>query len=160
MTEQVSHKQILEVSLDRIRRRLLDLTRRNPLLNYRFPKSSIKIVDELPSPTFHSLLTGQPFTLTALEEAEEKSDPASRRLLATPTGELAMVEDQGLSKRIPQELPVPGEIIDPRHLDALLQTSFTPKDLERRCKALHTTARTALDETGANFLYVAIGFLE
>jgi hypothetical protein len=69
MKEQVSGKRCLKESLDRLRRRLLDLSRRNPLLNYRFPKRSIKIIDELPSLTFHPLLAGRRFTLTAIEES-------------------------------------------------------------------------------------------
>lgn len=147
MIEQVSSKQVLKDSLDRLRRRLLDLSRRNPLLNYRFPKRSIKIIDELPSETFHSLLTGHRLTLTAIEESQDPSTQTT-------------AEDQSISTHISQELPKPGEVIDAKHLDDLLQTPFDPKKLEGRGKVLHTAARTALEETGTNFLHLAIGFLE
>lgn len=158
MIEQVSSKQVQKDSLDRLRRRLLDLSRRNPLLNYRFPKRrSIKIIDELPSETFYSLLTGRRFTLTAIEESQ---DPSTRALVPTQKGQLATAEDQSLSTHIAQELPKPGEVIDAKHLDDLLQTPFDPKELEGRGKVLHTAARTALEETGTNFLHLAIGFLE
>ena len=160
MQEQVSGKQIRKESLDRLRRRLLDLSRRNPLLNYRFPKRSIKIIDELPSATFHPLLTGRRFTLTAIEEAQ-KNDPVSpQKLLPARIEDVTRTEDYSLSTDIRQELPIPGETIDVKHLDDLLQTPFNPKELERRCTVLHTAARTALEETGTNFLHLAIGFLE
>ena len=46
--------------LDRIRRRLLDLTRSNPLLNYRFPKSkSLRIIDTPPDDLFNRLFDGK-----------------------------------------------------------------------------------------------------
>ena len=157
MNEQVSGKQGLKESLDRLRRRLLDLSRRNPLLNYRFPKRSIKIIDELPSATFHPLLAGRRFTLTAIEESQ---DPSNRALIPTRRGQLATVEDQDLSTYVSQELPRPSEVIDPKHLDDLLQTPFNPKELERRCSTIYTAARTALEEKGTNFLHLAIGFLE
>ena len=160
MQEQVSGKQIRKESLDRLRRRLLDLSRRNPLLNYRFPKRSIKIIDELPSATFHPLLTGRRFTLTAIEEAQ-KNDPVSpQKLFPARIEDVTRTEDYSLSTDIRQELPIPGETIDVKHLDDLLQTPFNPKELERRCTVLHTAARTALEETGTNFLHLAIGFLE
>ena len=44
-------------TLDEIRQRLLDLTRRNSLLNYRHPKGrSIRVIDEMPDQLFASIL--------------------------------------------------------------------------------------------------------
>ena len=160
MKEHISSEQGLKESLDRLRRRLLDLSRRNPLLNYRFPKRSIKIIDELPSATFHPLLTGRRFTLTAIEESQKLDSLPPQGLLPARIEDVTGTEDLSLSIDMRQELPIPGETIDAKHLDDLLQTPFNPKELERRCTVLHTTARTALEETGTNFLHLAIGFLE
>ena len=47
-----------------------------------------------------------------------------------------------------------------KHVDNYLQTRFEPAVLERRCKTITTEAKTAIEETGSNLLYMAIGFLE
>ncbi len=142
-----SEDTLVQDSLERIRRRLLDLTRRNALLNYRRPKRSLEIVDERPTETFAALLGRQSFTLEPFvpEELDEDSPEFANGLVPS---------------RPPKGLPEAHDAPEDRHLDDLLQTPHEPKELERRCKKLATAARTAIDETGANFLYLAIGFLE
>ena len=134
---------LVQQALDRVRLKLLDLTRRNPLLHYRPPKRrSAQIVDELPGPTFTKLIDGESFRLIGLEET---SDDGSR--------------DPGLFE---MDLTLPDRSSEPaeRHTDLLLQTPYPPAELEARCKGLSNAAQTAIDETGGNFLYLAIGLLE
>ncbi|MGH2396085.1 MAG: DUF4011 domain-containing protein [bacterium] len=47
-----------------------------------------------------------------------------------------------------------------RYRDDRLQTQFQEKELERRLDKLYREHRTIIEESGANNLYVAIGFLE
>ena len=47
-----------------------------------------------------------------------------------------------------------------KHTDDRLQTLLFPADLEARLRKLRRKARTALEESGENFLYLALGFLE
>ncbi len=58
------------------------------------------------------------------------------------------------------ELPKNEETNAKRHFDNKLQTPLTPSQLESRCNRLRLDAKTALEETGCNFLYLSIGFLE
>lgn len=134
---------LVQQALDRVRLKLLDLTRRNPLLHYRPPKRrSAQIVDELPGPTFSKLIDGESFRMIGLEETSDdgRRDPGlfeTNLTLPDPSGE-------------------PAE----RHTDLLLQTPYEPAELEARCKGLSNAAQIAIDETGGNFLYLAIGLLE
>lgn len=137
---------LIASALETTRKRLLDLTRRNSLLNFRPRKRDIRIVDELPNPTFQRLLNGQSFIL----------DPAEAESPTAPDGE----EPRAPLPLKTLTLPEQGHEVAPKHLDDRLQTPLDAKDLERRCRSLRATARTALDETGANFLYLAIGFLQ
>jgi hypothetical protein len=61
-----------------------------------------------------------------------------------------------LNKELPKEL---GDLAD-KHIDRYLQTPFTSKQLEKKCVAVTRDYRSAINETGANLLYLAIGFLE
>src|SRR5262249_21641858 len=47
-----------------------------------------------------------------------------------------------------------------RYTDNHLQTPYTPQKLERICSRLSREAKTAIEETGCNVLYLAFGFLE
>lgn len=74
--------------LDKLRLRLLDLTGRNRLLNFRFSERSrtqIRIVDELPDQIFETLEKGTSLTLSPLPEPPEhptdENDDAFRLLL-------------------------------------------------------------------------------
>ena len=50
-------------SLESVRKKLLDLTGRNQLLNYKHPKSScVRIIDELPDQIYAELQSGKTFT--------------------------------------------------------------------------------------------------
>jgi hypothetical protein len=62
------------------------------------------------------------------------------------------------------ELPIPNidasEENQPRHVDKVIQTLMFPEELETRLRDLRNKAETAIEETGANICYAAIGFLE
>lgn len=47
-----------------------------------------------------------------------------------------------------------------KHRDHHIQTLLYPKDLEASLRAVSSAARTAIEESGVNMLYVAFGFLE
>ena len=60
-----------EVSLERIRSRLLDLTNRNRLLNFRHtPRSSLSVVDVLPDTLFDTLIEGDSVTFKSVPEPQ------------------------------------------------------------------------------------------
>lgn len=130
-------------SLQQIRRRLLDTSNRNRLLNFRESKArTIRIVDELPDEVFSSVVDeGISMDLVPVVEPEE-------------------IDPETESIDISNTLPVATEEIAERHTDTHLQTPYTPQRLERLCSRLAREARTAIEETGCNMLFLAIGFLE
>ena len=67
--------ELVAAKLQELRLRLLDSTRRNPLINIRFtPKSTsfIRVVDELPDILRHNLSQGRQMRLTALPALEDE----------------------------------------------------------------------------------------
>jgi len=176
--------QIVKEALDRVRTKLLDLTRRNPLLNFRETKRTLRIIDELPDETFRLLVVeGKTMELLPFEKPEQKEDTcidtdnqpntAQLNLLGEPT--LTQPKLQGITQRqywnssseesptkpqLSYELPDPTQSLDPKYSDGRLQTPLIAQQLERRCKTLLRHSRSAIDETGINLLYLTIGFLE
>lgn len=133
----------LREPLQQMRRRLLDVSNRNRLLNFRESKvRTIRIVDELPDQVFSSIVSnGRSMDLLSVAEPD-LLDFANSSIITT------------------HELPtVDGQIAE-RHSDNHLQTPYTPQKLERLCNRLAREARTAIEETGCNMLFLAIGFLE
>ncbi len=67
--------ELVAAKLQELRRRLLDSTRRNPLINIRFTPAStsfIRVVDELPDILRHNLSLGRQMRLTALPALEDE----------------------------------------------------------------------------------------
>jgi hypothetical protein len=58
------------------------------------------------------------------------------------------------------DLPLPTGAPKGSHLDGDLQTLLLPDEMERTLSAIHDQARSTLQETGVNTLYLAFGYLE
>jgi hypothetical protein len=158
-------------SLEKLRLRLLDLTARNRLINFRHTKKgSLRIIDELPNQLIETLLTETEMRFLPVPEPtredlisagyiEIDGDTGQEiRLLKDPTAEeWAKQLDLKTSYEVPKSL---SETIDDRHTDKDIQTLFYPYELEARLKNLAHTAESAIQEMGANILYLAFGFLE
>lgn len=153
-------------SLDRIRKKLLDLSRRNRLLNHRAGSRSLTIVDELPDQVFKALVAdGQTMYFAPLPEPEEENHepglfPGPRDI--TVTHPQSRSSDESFPIRTESELPTPNRSAqpEPKHNDQFLQTQLYARDLERRLKKISGDAQSAIEESGTNILYLAIGFLE
>ena len=148
-------------SLEAIRKRLLDLTGRNSLLNFKHPKTScIRIIDELPDQIYEELLNGKKFIFIPVPEPTEnelisfgyiKNDPITKVRVSFeyPTVEqwakkLGLVTSYELLKKE----------------DSNLQTLLYAPELEARLRSIKGKAESAIEESGANILYLTLGFLE
>ena len=136
---------------DRIRElqnQLLDLSRRNRLLNFRSDKGfgSLRIVDEVPAEVFRIVVVeGKSMQFLAREEA-----PAE---LAATLG-----ADDSAEGTIGVALPpLEGGAQAERHRDAFLQTLLEGEKLQTRLTRLAQQAGSSLDEQGTNILYLALG---
>lgn len=188
----------VQKALAGVRSKLLDLTRRNRLLNYKESARSIRVIDELPDEVFRILVNDekemqflplkgdrpnqeQPLpeqmTLTGVAERICDECGAPMEFVEARTGtellcsrrpkcknKVIMIDGwPGPTEQEPvvgSDLPRPTVTIAARHADTYLQTPFGDTVLERRCKKLLQESRTAIEETGSNLLYLAIGFLE
>ena len=153
-------------ALDQIRKRLLDLSRRNTLLNYRHPaKRCLRIVDELPDQLFSELFSDKAFVFESLPRVPSLDGYVSDKVRA-------YLEEQTDPRKPPPAGWAWLHGIDPslelqttdsfqkRHRDLAIQTLLFPAELETRLRSMAQLARTAIEESGANILYLAFGFLE
>lgn len=133
--------------LDRSRRDLLDLTLRNPLLNFRPSKArGLTITGEIPREIFRIIVRND------------------RRMYFLPTGSSG--GDGSLEAEIPQALLASiTEFEDPsnepaaHHVDNQLQTPYSATQLEIRLKNTFRAAHTSIEEQGVNILFLALGTL-
>lgn len=136
-----------ETGLDRIRTRLLDLTNRNKLLNFRHSKSSsLRVVDAALDPVFGRLLDNEKLSFLPVPEpdiANGEELPAAvdyaDELDWNTSFDLDNVEDQNK-----EFLPV---LHYHEQLDAV-------------SRKIASAAKTAIEESGTNMLYLVFGFLE
>jgi len=174
-----NHGSGLEIlnNLEALRRRLLDLTNNNRLLHYRHPpRSCLQIVDELPDELFQRLLDGKKLVILPvpdpklddylLDESEQSGhyghDAAAPREKAKRRKPTAKEYARIIGLSTSYELPKPngnGAELD-RHKDDKIQTLHYPDDLETLLRRIASAARTTIEESGVNMLYLAFGFLE
>ena len=126
--------------LERWKRKLLDLTLRNPLLNHRAAKTSLRIICPEPSRLEDKLADGSRIQITHVPQSS--SEGQDEEIHRQRKGELITEEyarDEMERRRVLVALP--------------------PEELSRRAVEIYRKAQTALQEGGANTLYLAIGFL-
>lgn len=156
-------------SLESVRKRLLDLTGRNQLLNYKHPKAScVRIIDELPDQIYTELQFGKTFTFIPVPEPTERQLIEQGYLRWNTSGEL--VEEKPfpnaerwasfLGFNTSYELPEVSDNFVGKHQDLDIQTLMYATELEARLRAIRSKADTAIEESGSNVLYIVLGFLE
>ncbi len=125
--------------LDRWQRKLLDLSARNPLLNHRISKSSLKFYGIDPAQLEDMLAANAEFSIGTFPKLKEEQD-----------GEL-YADKNG------------SEIKQQYAINALakhqLLVDMSSEDLDKAAVSIYRKSRTSLQEGGANTLYIAVGFL-
>lgn len=134
-------------ALDELKRKLLDLSRRNRLLNYRPTKAStVIVVDELPSEVFRILW------------AEEKAMHFLADAGASRSGEEADsldVDDRALDGvEYVANAPAAGQ-----HQDTFLQTRLDSARLDHVLRRIADQARQVEEDTGVSTMFLALGML-
>lgn len=166
-----SQDQIVEEALERLKRKLLDLSRRNSLLNFKAGRNSIRIIDELPDVIFEYLVNkGKSMVLNPLPDPEPEAENTEEKKQNIPLFELLGHEGEE-HKEVKatssddidtnHELPTAnGAESVKKHTDNKLQTDMVSQVLERRCKKISAECRRSIEESGINIFFLAIGFLE
>jgi Protein of unknown function (DUF4011) len=135
-----------EIGLDRIRTRLLDLTNRNRLLNFRHStSSSLRAVDVAINPVFVRLRDNEKLSFSPVPEPDAQA------------GEKPAAKDYAseLGWNISFDLNEAGDGI----VEGLPVLHYH-ESLDIVSRKIASAAKTASEESGANMLYLVFGFLE
>ncbi len=136
MEQTVTNKTITKQEL--WERKLLDLSLRNSLLNFRPGSSSVQLSAGNTAELENRLFSDDSFKLIP---AEDGSDFA--------VNELKLYDENRLSENIIADLE-----------KKKINTYLTSAELEKALKKIHRQAKVSMEENGANTLYLALGFLK
>lgn len=129
--------------IDQWKSRLLDLTLRNRLLNFKETKSAIRILSSNPEHVEDELAAERELALRSKPKVMGEDDPRS---------DVAYTKQQradALADHLSDELK-----------QGRLHTNLEEAEHVRRCTDLFRAARNAIDENGTNTLFAAVGLLE
>lgn len=151
----------IQVALQELRLRLLDLTGRNRLINFKHaPGKTLQFIHSSIEATFRRLTSAQNSRVTIAP-------------LSEPTGAEWTNRNGRLVKPEPRDHAVQSGL-DPSYelkksgaaesagatTGAQARTLFFAEELGKHCRKLEREAKLAIEETGANMLYLVMGFLE
>ena len=128
--------------LERWKRKLLDLSLRNKLLNFKAEKSAVTLVCADPGEMEDKLASGDAIKLLPRADVMTGADPRSADLHFRQAGDDA-------AKHYAAEALRRGDV----------HTTLSPDELEGRLTEIFRSARSSFQEGGANNLYLAIGFV-
>lgn len=142
-------------ALEQLRLRLLDLTGRNRLLNFRHTAGkSLPLVPTNLDGTFLRLVGGQTAKITIQPVPDPTRDDWVER-----NGRMAKPEAKEYAIQLGLNLQL-EEIPHHRNRPDVTLALYYDEDLGKHCRKLDREARLAIEETGANMLYLVLGFLE
>ena len=148
--------------IEKSRRDVLDLSLRNPLLNFRPSKRrGVQVVDELSREVFRIVVEGERvmyFLPVPEGEAPERGAQAASPLADPPLADPPPEVPAKLLALLAQPAPDPDGTAA-RHTDNKLQTALTLAQLNLRLRETFRQARLSIEEQGVNILYLALGML-
>ncbi|MGN0594973.1 MAG: DUF4011 domain-containing protein, partial [Hominimerdicola sp.] len=122
-------------------RKLLDLSLRNSLLNFRPNSSSVQFMTS---------------DLASLEDAI--ADGESFRIMPAPS-EITLTLSDSKIFEIENEKDLIATISESEFKSHRIRTFISESQLEQILKKIHRAAKLSIEENGANTLYLALGFL-
>ena len=143
--EEVTIAQEAEESLDRLerwKRKLLDLSLRNKLLNFKAGKSGVPLLCHDAGVLEDKLAAGGKLKLLPAANVMSGADPRNAELHFQQEGE-------DVALRYAQDALIRGEV----------HTNVSEEELETRLTEVYRSARSSFEEGGANSLHLAIGFV-
>ena len=144
-----------EKSLDRRiykwKEKLIDLSKRNRLLSFKFPKfSTIRIIDEQPPEVYRALVQN----LQTMEFLPVKVNDSE-----IPEEEKKSLEElnEGIEFKIQEFKEYEIDNLEKKHLDKYLQTKLSETDLNKALGKISATAKSTNDDLGYNVLFLTLG---
>jgi very-short-patch-repair endonuclease len=143
--EELTIEQEPEESFDRLerwKRKLLDLSLRNKLLNFKVGKNAVSLLCHDAGVLEDKLAAGAKLKLLPAANVMSGADPRNAELHFRQEGENAAL-------RYAEDALVRGDI----------HTNLADEELEARLTEIYRSARSSFEEGGANSLHLAIGFV-
>lgn len=126
------------LELEELRSRLLDLTLRNNLLNYKpSPGRSIEVIDCDPAEIYRILVLDEKGMKFYPSSKAARSDADDKRIWKYPTFSTTS-----------------------KYAELILHTPYTDIELRKKLYSLQNKSRTVFEEQGYPVLYLALGFVE
>lgn len=150
-----AESETLREALAQLRLRLLDLTGRNRLLNYRHPAGkSLQFAEGQSVSLYEKLADGKSTVVIDGLPEPKRADLKylNGRWVRPDPREWATVNGIPTSYEV-QESPE-------QHPDPRLRALLYLDDLSKHCRKIERESTLAIEETGANMLYLVLGFLE
>ncbi|MEI6076203.1 MAG: DUF4011 domain-containing protein [Verrucomicrobiota bacterium] len=129
--------------IDQWKSRLLDLSLRNRLLNFRETKSAIQILSAVPEHVEDELAAERELALRPRPNVMGEDDPRNE------TTYTRMQRADALKDHLVDELE-----------NGRLHTNLEESEHGRRLTDLYRSAKNSIEENGSNTLFAAVGFLE
>lgn len=129
--------------LERWQRKLLDLSLRNNLLNFKYGKKAMKLEAPDPGALEDMLASGQSLKLLTRPDLMDGADPREKELYEQR-------EREDVRRRHAEDALRRREVF----------VALSNREMDVRLTELYRGARTALQEGGANTLFLAVGFLK
>jgi len=153
--------------IEDLRLKLLDLSLRNTLINYKFPRgSSVTVTDEHPNSVAGILQGGTRLKFAPLPVPDDEYLRSNGYITVDPNSGLEIRTGYPDPKQWARELGIStsselrsGEP-EARHRDGKLQTLLYPSQLEAKLRAIRGKANWSIREMGCHVLFLAVGFIE
>lgn len=152
---EVKHSKQKNIGIDKRidiwKEKLIDLSKRNRLLNFKQTKAStLKIIDEIPPEIFKILYCKnkemQFLPIKVNDENLSEEEKLSREEL-----------NKNIEFKAKEFYTYKQENLDKKHVDKFLQTNLSEKDLEKTLRKISTTAKNTMNDLGYNVLFLTLG---
>lgn len=148
-------EKIIAERVDRWKKKLIDLTKRNRLISFRPTKvTTIRIVDEQPPEVFATIVTElKAMDFLPMPERKEKEEGEEPK-------ENEAEEENKIETQTKEFEKYDKEKLADKHVDIHLQSNLVKERLAKNLFRIHSSAASVMEEQGYNVLFLAVGFLE
>ncbi len=147
----------LTSALEQLRLKLLDLTGRNRLINFKHTAGkSLQFVEGQPAAIYQKLVESNNKAHISVLGLPE---PA-RRDWVDRNGRLQRPEPREWAKSVGVSTVYDISETEENSTDSNVRALMYPDDLAKHCRKIEREAILAIEETGANMLFLVLGFLE
>lgn len=164
----ITDTNLINLAIEDLRRRLVDLSGNNRMLNFRhYKRSTLSVVNTNPHSLLEAMLNGRQARFRSVPEPEEniqlylaeRAQKGAEGASGRPAKPEAREHAQQLGIDVRYELPRGAGQLQARG-EIPLQTLFYEDRLDSVLTHIRRTAISVEQESGSNMLYMVFGFLE